>query len=127
MVNSSLLFLVVYSRLLSIFYMSLKFDPLLCCVVWQKVPTFHQQFPLLFTRKYFKISENKNDGALVCFGYTFFTSNLLLKNFIDYAFFYCFLVKFTKVGGILSNFERKNRSKFKQQVACKKSAVLCPC
>ena len=39
---------------------------------------------------------------------------LLLKNCIDYAFFYCFLVKFTKINGILSNFELKNREKFKQ-------------
>ena len=38
----------------------------------------------------------------------------MLKNCIDYAFFYCFLVKFTKINGILSNFERKNRKKFKQ-------------
>ena len=39
-------------------------------------------------------------------------NHLLLKNCIDYAFFHCFLVKFTKIHGILSNFVRKNRKKF---------------
>ena len=41
-------------------------------------------------------------------------NHLLRKNCIDYAFFHCFLVKFTKIHGILSNFERKNRKKFMQ-------------
>ena len=35
---------------------------------------------------------------------------------IDYAFFHCFLVKFTKFHGIFSNFGRKKRKKFKVSV-----------
>ena len=58
-------------------------------------------------------------------------NHLLLKNCIDYAFFHCFLVKFTKIHGI-SNFEHKNRKKIKQLLrlrpvsGClqKKSAIL---
>ena len=39
---------------------------------------------------------------------------MLLKDYNDFAFFHCFLVKFTKIHGILSNLERENREKFKQ-------------
>ena len=49
--------------------------------------------------------------------------HLLLKNCIDYAFFHCFLVKFTKIHGISSNFEPQKGGKTKQLPGLEKSQV----
>ena len=49
--------------------------------------------------------------------------HLLLKNCIDYALFHCFLVKFTKFQGILSNFETQKGGKTKQFPGLEKSQV----
>ena len=91
-------------------FSSLKLHPLEYFEVWESKLKDTLGNTLFYKQPFYKQPGLRANNLMQLWRLRY---HLLLKNGIDYAFVHCFLVKFTKIHGILSNFEPLNSQGWK--------------